>query len=146
MKVYALALWILSSLDADTIAKVRTGIETNGVYSAFHGNWWIRLTKSRGDIYGQMDEVGTGARTKLMENQLNIAHIATHDIARRHAPWRNDMLLARIFETINLIEAGATQNTKNPFRRHSDYPIMTVSGHLTRIAVRRPVGQSRRDQ
>tara|TARA_B100000929_G_scaffold74723_1_gene58169 strand:- start:6960 stop:7388 length:429 start_codon:yes stop_codon:yes gene_type:complete len=73
MKVYALALWILSSLDADTIAKVRTGIETNGVYSAFHGNWWIRLTKSRGDIYGQMDEVGTGARTKLMENQLNIA-------------------------------------------------------------------------
>ena len=73
MKVYALALWVLSSLDAETIAKVRTGIETNGVYSAFHGNWWIRLTKSRGDIYGQMDEVGTGARTKLMENRLDIA-------------------------------------------------------------------------
>lgn len=73
MKVYALALWILSSLDADTIVKVRTGIETNGVYSAFHGKWWIRLTKSRGDIYGQMDEVGTGARTKIMEDYLSIA-------------------------------------------------------------------------
>lgn len=72
MKVYAIAGWLLGSLDKETLIKARDDIAKNGVYSAFHGNWWVRLTRSRGELHGQINDVGIGARTQLMENSLHI--------------------------------------------------------------------------
>ena len=72
MKVYAVAAWLISQLDEETRKKAREQISKNGVYSGFHGKWWMRITKSRNALYGQIDQLGVGGRTKLMEDILYI--------------------------------------------------------------------------
>ena len=109
MKVYALALWILSSLDADTIAKVRTGIETNGVYSAFHGKWWLRLTKSRGDYFGQIDALGIGRVVHMMEDILHLKiPLATME-GHRHLIEKGELRLPMLIEAPGIPDLAATQ-------------------------------------
>ena len=72
MKAYAIAMWLITLLEEEQRATARQKISKDGVYSAFHGKWWPRITKSRGDYYGQIDALGTGRVVHMMEDILHL--------------------------------------------------------------------------
>lgn len=72
MKVHAIAGWLISRMDDDTKEAARAKISNEGVYSAIRGRWWIRITRSRGDHFGQVDALGTGRIMHMMEDILHL--------------------------------------------------------------------------
>ena len=72
VKVYALAQWIFNQLTDEERWKTCDSISRQGVYSAFHGSFWVRITRSRSEYHGQIDQVGVGARFTLLENNLKL--------------------------------------------------------------------------
>ena len=72
MKAYAIARWLVALLDEEQRDTAREKISKEGVYSAFHGKWWLRLTKSRGDYFGQIDALGIGRVVHMMEDILHL--------------------------------------------------------------------------
>ena len=68
MKAYAIARWLVALLDEEQRDTAREKISKEGVYSAFHGKWWLRLTKRRGDYFGQIDALGIGRVVHMMED------------------------------------------------------------------------------
>lgn len=72
MKVFALAAWIISTLDDQQRKEVKDKIFKDGIYSRFHGDWWIRLTKNGDTLIGQLNDVGQGTKAKVNENSFSV--------------------------------------------------------------------------
>ena len=109
MKAYAIARWLVTLLDEEQRTTAREKISKGGVYSAFHGKWWPRITKSRGDYYGQIDALGTGRVVHLMEDILHLKiPLATME-GHRHLIEKGELRLPMLIEAPGIPDLAVTQ-------------------------------------
>lgn len=118
MKAYAIARWLVTLLDEEQRATAREKISKEGVYSAFHGKWWLRLTKSRGDYFGQIDALGIGRVVHMMEDILHLKiPLATME-GHRHLIEKGELRLPMLIEAPGIPDLAVTQCHFNRFAQY----------------------------
>ena len=122
MKAYAIARWLVALLDEEQRTVAREKISNDGVYSAFHGKWWLRLTKSRGDYFGQIDALGIGRVVHMMEDILHLKiPLATME-GHRHLIENGELRLPMLIEAAGIPDLAIT---KCHFNRVAQYRIQS---------------------
>ena len=118
MKAYAIARWLVTLLDEEQRDNARGKISKDGVYSAFHGKWWMRITRNRGDYYGQIDALGIGRVVHMMEDILHLKIPQATMEGHRRLIETGELRLPMLIEAPGIPDLAVTECLFNRFAQY----------------------------
>jgi len=138
VKIHALAGWLVPLIEPDRREQAREKVTREGVYSAIQGRWWLRITRTRGTYFGQLDALGTGRALHMMEDILHLripqATMESHRLRIAEGALRLPMLLDApgvpdLEVTECLFNRVAQYRLKSTFLRMTEDEIWSLPAH-----------------